>query len=378
VKAAGPGRRRIRWLHAALGTLVLSATEVALRLASFSYARPDLPIHVWNADQDPELARETGLHRTSPRQLWEPRPGALVLAGSDERVNAAGWRGPLVPREKRPGVLRVAMMGDSSVFGVCTKWEDTFTGRLGGLLERAGVPNEVLDFGVMGHSSRAGLERYRDLVRSWKPDVVVAGYGAINDHFASILSDAQKIARNDELARGPERARRLLLANVRLAQLCAWAADELTGREERFQRAWAEEVERQLAGGTRVGQPGFTGVRRVSPGEFEGVMTTFVHEIRADGARPILISMPRTAKEEDERPILLEYTRRLESVAEREGVALADVRALFSNPPEGLEPAQLFVEGDPVHPSALGHRLIAESLLPLVLAEDARVDVDRR
>src|SRR5262245_33987379 len=152
----------------ASAVFVFGALELVLRIAGFVYPPHDDPLAIVNTAWNPELARDIaspdGAHRPSARQLWEPRPGAELPRLDGERINDAGYRGPLVPEERTPGVLRVATLGDSSCFGTFLPYADGYSAQLARMLGDAGVPSEVLCFGVIGHSARAGLERYRELV----------------------------------------------------------------------------------------------------------------------------------------------------------------------------------------------------------------------
>lgn len=354
--------------------LLFAVLEGVVRVAGFSHPPADLPIAIWDPFFDSQMASPDWMFRSSVRQLWDHRPGAPVFQWAEERLNAAGFRGPLVPVARTPGVLRVATLGDSSCFGVGVRFEDGTSAQLERLLDEQGTPSEVLCFGVVGHTARTGLERYREVVRAYRPDVVIAGYGAINESFASVVSDEQKIARNERRNRWHARVWRTWRERSRALHLVAWVADRVTDAEGR-RRAWfAEEVRRQTAGSSEVGSLAFAGVRRVSPDEFEAALTTLVREIRADGAAPILMSMPRRV--ERETPVLGEYTRLVEAVAARESVPLLDAHSLFRQPPDGASSDVLFLAGDPVHPSPEGHRRIAAALLPLV-QEAARAPAEQ-
>src|SRR5262249_11976745 len=122
------------------------------------------------------------------------------LKGEPEYVNAEGFRGPSIPLAREPGTLRVATLGDSTTYGVGVTFADTFSARLQELLRARGTRADVLDGGVDGFTLAQGLERYRERVRPYRPDVVVATFGSVNEHFAAQdgLSDGEKIRRSIE------------------------------------------------------------------------------------------------------------------------------------------------------------------------------------
>jgi len=349
--------------------VLLSCLELGLRLVGFSHPVVEVPIAIWNPQGDREMQDENSLHRPEVRQLWGPRPGARVTPGGDERINEAGWRGPLVLRERTPGVLRIATMGDSSVFGLHVAWEETFTAQLARLLDEGGRQVEVLGCGVIGSTTRMGVWRYRELVRTYRPDIIILGYGAINDHFPGFISDEAKIERNIWRARPLPRFARTLRDKLRILHLAAFVVDAAGDKEDRMLGWITREAERQVEGGMDPKASSWKGVRRVSVDEFGELMGDLIREVRADGAEPILISMPRTRAKEAAVPVLADYSVRLGEVAASEKADLVDVRTLFRDVDRsGQAEDELFVPGDPVHPSPQGHLVIARALLPVVRA----------
>lgn len=102
------------------------------------------------------------------RYGWpDPHPGEVP-------VNDRGWRDDPVTEPRPADELRVYSMGDSSVFGSGVPFVDTFSQRLERVLpERVGQPVQVFNAGVSGYSSfqaLAALERNLDV----EPDVVIA------------------------------------------------------------------------------------------------------------------------------------------------------------------------------------------------------------
>ena len=340
------------WISVASTVLFVGGAEVVLRAAGFGF-KP-APMKIWNAFQDRRLEKGRSLHVRDPRTLWTLRPAAGCL-GLGDKVNAAGFRGPLIPLERSPGTLRIATLGDSSTFGLGVAWSDCYTARLGDLLERAGIEAEVLCGGIVGFTVRQGLEHYREHVRPYRPDAVVLAFGAINEHFPANLPDAEKIARLQREDRAGGLRRRL--DRLRLMQLVVWALEEAgidtTGHGEAEEETLPPEVR---------GDPDWPGVRRVTVEDFERDLRALVEEVRADGAQVLVVSMPRRPEHEARMPILLEYTLGVEKVARELGVRFLDARGVFRGQPEGEAPGEPFLEGDPLHPSPYGHGLLAEYL----------------
>jgi lysophospholipase L1-like esterase len=363
---------RSRGLGLGLASLAVGfgLLEAGLRIGGFIHYPAVVPLMIWNVEEDKRLRDDQSLHRESVRQLWEPRPGASIPWGPDERVNERGWRGRELPREKRPGVLRIATLGDSSTFGFGVAYADTYSARLESELAARGLPAEVLDAGVIGFTVEQGLERYRELVRDYRPDWVVAAFGAINDHIQSRdKPDREKIALRGSvtpLDRGCAWARR----ELRCLHLAGWIADRLRGEDRAQLMAELSRLRKeQRALEATMGRLEWTGVRRVSPERFEACLGELAAEVAADGARLILISMPRHPEKETEAPVLALYNAAVERVAQRLELPFFDARAAVRRELEsGKSWEELF--NDYYHPNAQGHALLARALAERIAADE--------
>jgi lysophospholipase L1-like esterase len=167
----------------------------------------------------------------NPKLGFELRPNSFVASEVDYRINREGFRGP-EPLDKRPGVRRIAVLGDSIVFGYWVAAADAFPGQLGALL---GPRTETLNLGVPGYNLDQEVENLRLRVDALRPDVVVFGF-CLNDlegllSFEYGLTQARREARS-----GPRRALESLLLVSRFA---AWIEYRLTERDARAQFAAA-------------------------------------------------------------------------------------------------------------------------------------------
>ena len=90
-------------------------------------------------------------------------------------INAQGWNStkPSYERAKTPGVLRVAVIGDSYVHGSFVNPDQGFPEVIERQLNAAGVRAEVLRFGMDGAPLSQYLHMLRREVRQYQPDVVV-------------------------------------------------------------------------------------------------------------------------------------------------------------------------------------------------------------
>jgi lysophospholipase L1-like esterase len=366
------------WIAIASLVAFFALAELVLRLVDFRLPPPVAPLVIWNADEDKTLGSGEALHEPAPRQLWRPRADAEVPWGASdgERINAAGYRGPAVRREKTPGVLRIATFGDSSTFGMGVRWSETYSARLVEELAKRGVKAEVIDAGVIGFSIEQGLERYRELVRDLRPDVVTLAFGAVNEHFpAAGLQDREKIEENAKRAAERRPVRDWLRENVRISHLFAWLDEQRRG----FDRGRiATELMKQRSAARKLeataGRVDWPGERRVSLARFEEDLERFVATARADGVgRTVLISMPRHPSREREEPVLLEYNAVVERVGARLAIPVFDARGrVASELRSGAKWDDLFV--DFYHPSPRGHALYAAELAPLVAPAAAAAD----
>lgn len=97
--------------------------------------------------------------------------------GSQSRVtiNAQGWNStkPAYTLAKTPGVLRVAVIGDSYVHGGFVNADQGFPEVIERQLNASGVRAEVLRFGMDGAPLSQYLHMLRTEVRAYKPDLVV-------------------------------------------------------------------------------------------------------------------------------------------------------------------------------------------------------------
>lgn len=350
--------------------------EVALRAAGFRNPSPSVPMLVWNPAEDALMAEESSLYRFDEHALWSPRPGATVrfdanehLQGPLDAINPDGFRGARVPLERTPGVVRVAALGDSSTFGLGLPVEATYCARLPGELAALGIRAEVINAGAEGYSVFQGLERYRHDVRLYRPDVVIAAFGACNDAFADPESDvATRDRRRAETHAGVD-LRHWLREHVRVVQGIAWLRDPHA--TERFLRA-AEQRRREIAFlMPHQGDPDWPFGRRVPLDQYKVLLGTLAAEVERDGGRLVVVVMPRREKAEEWMPVLPQYTWATQAVAAERGLQLLNVYWRFRRAHATGEPDPPVFLPDWWHPSADGHAAIAGWLAPLI-ADPAR------
>ncbi|HEX6850560.1 MAG TPA: hypothetical protein VF139_04075 [Candidatus Polarisedimenticolaceae bacterium] len=168
--AAGAGKRAL-----AAAALVAAGTIAGAVLAEgvLRLARLSAPIP-YRHDRD------TGTSLRPGADGLQSREGHARL-----RVNAAGMRDVDHAIAKPPGVVRVAVLGDSFAEAAQVEIEETFFRKLGPALEACGAAGsrkvEVLNFGVSGWGTAQELVALRTKVRAYAPDVVLLLVVPTND-----------------------------------------------------------------------------------------------------------------------------------------------------------------------------------------------------
>jgi hypothetical protein len=175
----------VRWR----GNVIAAGVSTVLGLAAL-----EAGVRLLGADPGgpPPTFRETP-YRTprspAPRLVWElaPNQSWKTIYPSNERgyfgpdnavtyrTNAQGFRGDDFVAERRPGVLRVALLGDSFAFGLGVREEHTVARRLQEALA-VRCPVEVLNFGVLGYTTEQEEALLRKRVLVFHPDLVVVWY----------------------------------------------------------------------------------------------------------------------------------------------------------------------------------------------------------
>jgi len=350
-------------LAVTVGTL--GTAELCLRLTGFKFTPKEVPLVIWNPEEDKQLDSLDNLHKADPHCLWAPRPHAAIPWSPEENVNAHTYRGPLIQEAAASAPFRIAFLGDSSTFGWGIDFEKTYAARCAASLEKSGVPCEPLNAGVIGYTIAQGLNRYRQLVRAYRPDVVVIAFGAVNDHYAgpSRESDRKKLEKLEALSNWRGRLGSWCRENLRITHFVDSIRFDQSGGIQALRKKYKDSRNREFASLAEVGQVDYAGVRRVSLEEYRSCLEELVTEIEADGARAILLSMPRKLASEREAPVLIEYSNATEAEATRLKIPLVDVRAHLRSYGEVYEKG-LFL--DHWHPRPKGHELIAEDLSRLL------------
>lgn len=347
--------------------LLLGAGEWSLRSIGFEYPPPGERADVWNQAEDRGIRAGTSFNHFDPHQLWAPTPGARLPWTQAERVNEAGYRGPLVAQERRPGVLRVVTLGSCAAFGRGVAYEDTYSAALERRLAERGVKAEVLAGGVVGTTLEQGLQRYREVYRAYAPDLVISSFCGYKEHESAprFECDEQRIqAWSRHPDRTPCRARSWSpRRNLRIVQLPIWILRVFDGTywaehnldfEERRLRPLAKNYDAAV-------------VRRVSPDEFRGALEALEREVRSDGGRLMLVNVPNNFSQIKQSPVIEMYGAEMYQFSQRAGLIHVNGREVLRRAAlDGTSATDLFdAEG---FPAACAHDLLAQALADEIIA----------
>jgi lysophospholipase L1-like esterase len=261
-----PGQRLLR----AMGLLLLAGLLgwgllqvlgfLLVHEAAIRHARALLE----TGSQDRDRPASLPFQRQSDELLWENVPG-YVLPGSDPPrlfTNSLGCQGP-EPSELAPETPRILCQGDSCTFGLGVGQDETYASQLAALLPRLGSrPAGVVNCGVVGYTVLQGLLQLRQLGPQVRPDVVVSGFG-YNERWRHRTGDAAALAARRSRAR------------LRLLE-----------RSDTFLL-----MRHLLLGLLPPPDPQSRRRARVLPEEFEAGLRALVRTAEAMGARPVILTI---------------------------------------------------------------------------------------
>ena len=291
----------------------------------------------------------------NPYLLWEFAPGTRLQRGHRVHINRLGLRGPEVEVPKPDGVRRLVSVGDSSVFGDGVGDDQVF-----GVVATAalGPAVEHVNAAVPGYSTWQSLNLLRLRVLALEPDLLVVANLWSDNNFDAFV-DRDLLTAYAAWEEGPVAKTRRLLARSALFRVADW-------RLRVSRRAAAvREVGFMLGTGHKLGP------RRVAIQDYADNLDTLCTLAAGAGAEVVFMVLANredmsTAPPDRDLtgpPAAWEpYRQVMRDTARRRGAPLIEVPALFRA--SGLPADALFV--DQMHPSAVGHKLIARELVLLL------------
>jgi lysophospholipase L1-like esterase len=160
-------------LLAVCAVVTAAFTEIAVRLVADDGMQFDLEMWKYARDvkvvsSDPLIGHEHGPDRKAK------------LMGVMVETNSKGQRDREIPYERTPGILRIAMVGDSLTEGWGVPFESTFSKRIERLYTAGGKKAEVVNLGVGNWNTVQEVQHFLVKGQQYKPDIVVLNY-FVND-----------------------------------------------------------------------------------------------------------------------------------------------------------------------------------------------------
>jgi lysophospholipase L1-like esterase len=302
--------------------VAVSAAEGLLRVKNSTMTNYD--IEMWR------YAKELKIRSDDPVLGHDHVKNAEALLQSvNIRTNEWGLRGGAVPA-RDPNVRRILFLGGSITLGWGVREEDTVTEQLRRMFVAQGQKVEVLNAGIGNYNAERYIERFFTELTELKPTDIVVHY---------FLRDAEKLD-----AGGGN----FLLRNSELAVTLWIAATRLTGR------FGAESLEEHYKAVYDSNQPGYRAML---------ASLKKLADYAKDNKIGIYLAMVPDVHNLKDYPFSFIHDM-MRKVAEQDGYIYIDLLPGFGK----LSPEQVWaMPGDP-HPNALGHKLMAESIFPVLSA----------
>jgi lysophospholipase L1-like esterase len=343
---------------AARGLLV--ALSGAVAVGSF-----EVVVRVTERKLDPRDYTAFQKSRT-PGLDYEFIPGATVhWANRDIRINAQGFRGPDF-REDESALRRVAVIGDSIAAGYGVAEDEALPFRMGALMLEQELPAEVLGFGVPGYNIQRIVVLWEQIVRPYRPFVVVYAM-CLNDARPELmLSPEGVLVATGTVELRPERSRpgrvpipgkEWLRQHSRLYGFAMSRYDILLRRLGLRSEPLPplDEIE-QLYADSSEGR------------RFRALLGRLAASVEASGARLVMVCFPSRDQLTAGRA---RPQAALRAVARKLGIEFVDLYPAFLSATMAGR-GGLF-QPDGVHPGALGHALAAgevvAALRPLIIRD---------
>lgn len=340
--------------------LVLGIAEGVLRLVGVNRVKfkekprsewVNVPENVW-VEHHPVLGWYSQKNKTTLLK-------STNFASVEIHTNSSGFRGTReYAKDKPQGVIRIAALGDSFVFGFGVGDSDAFPA----LLESSNQSREVMNLGIPGYGMDQIFLSYREVARNYRPNIVLIGVFP-EDFWRCTRSFADSGHIKPYFSLTPRG--KLVLHNVPVPPPFTLTSNQYPTLLEpnALERILNPSVLYQLAKKPLIKLA--KNMRLIDPESSEewlvgrAILEALIHEIRQDGAVPILVLMPPHNWAQSTRKTSLE--RSLIRFADREKVGFINLKPSFNEAvaKDGLE--TYYIPGD-WHWTPKGHRLAAQTI----------------
>lgn len=369
VKPKRLGRKLLfRLLAPVLGVLlVIALLETGLRFFGYN------PLTLGEFTEGAEYFLRAASH---PYIDYALVPGAEgTFHGRHVKINSHGFRGREYSFSKAPGTCRIVVIGDSIAFGHRMNVEDTFPEQLEAMYRTGPDDVEVLNLAVSGYDPLNEVAFLEQAGVEFRPDVVVMAY-CFNDICVD-STDLTFIKILEEHGAWVRRFRCLQLFIDRLDKADMGRRFAAMNEEETFRRANAHRIapvdpeltalinrlrQHLIANRVKLQSPflaWYTSESKI--GKLKFAFERLRRLADRHDFEVVVLLIPFLAEEEYGRAYDLAY-QMVRHLTATSGFHLVDVTGVFRarglvNLMQVHGPAR-----DPTHPSAEGHRIIAERL----------------
>lgn len=325
--------------------LLLASCSGSWMVPSWALGGALTAVLCWSANEGPpdyspfQLSVMTSAELGGPpvpeRLLWARHPLTRRFNGY---VRDQTFRNYPVPKER--AALRIVSVGSSSTFGYGVPHERTWSSQLEQRLGREGLDVQVLNAGTPGSTSVRLVSAVREVILPLQPDIVIVSLG-FNDHSMTAMDD-------DAAHLRAMTSSGLSWWQVQIALAKQWL-------RHRDRAAYAGAVGR----GESVDDDDVQRFSTRPAALFGNALQQMADAAAASGATLVLMQEP--CQDGNERPLLQPFRAAMAEVAARNELLLVEPQAT-------LDAAEGAVYLDAVHPTALGHWLVAELLARELLA----------
>lgn len=339
--------------------VLLLGIETGVRMRLPHYASRDFFLTLFGDPPDGTPKDQQPLFEGDPVLFWRLRPNAdhAIWDFTVVSTNAQGLRHARPLEAKPAGRFRIVCVGDSVTFGYriplvfpdhpdqYDRDDAPYPGRLERLL-RAEYPHrdiEVVSLAVPGYSTHQGRILLEQTIARLEPDVVVICFG-FNDVARKHFPDKQVMSR--DLV--PTALRTIMSSSQALLHTWLWWTSRPAARVE-------------------LPEPG----PRVSREDYLANITAMVELARAYGAAVLVVGpvyRDRVTTPPEANQLGL-YRATLRDVMLSQGIPYLQIDELT----ESAAPDNAPLFGEHVHPSSMGHELMAQRLLA-ALREDGMLE----
>jgi lysophospholipase L1-like esterase len=280
------------------------------------------------------------LHQPHPTLFWRLMPNLLEMNFGPAKVftDSHGFRSPEIDIQKPADEYRVMVLGDSSAFGFFIKNNETFGAKLTEALRQKYPQKHVklINAAISGYTTYQGATFMKEYGWKYSPDLIIIAF-----------NDDPQLEWKTDLERVPPA---FILPVFRLLYS---SNIYLTLKKEMINM----QVKKNPAFALR---PDFKNEKsRVTPEQVRQNVSYITETAKKSGAKVIIVSMPLQSAGE----LIEKYRIVEEEVADQNNFPFLDLLYAWQDLPQN----EVFF--DVMHPTAKGHKMIADELYKIVLAQ---------